>query len=197
MLRFNIVKLLLHPKSILILNVLSMPKYCCAQILLLFGYLGTVKVMLPVTLISLAPLSILMQMELTDSSMKRVEVARTEIQKCDWVVIVPAAGCDFLGISCQQCGVCILYTKDYIGDTDSVLLQGQAHPLSCISIGNWRENKEDRCSQKRFLFLPGLGYFCILIFGYFKNSAVLFLAVKASETCCFQEDATLHIGSIS
>lgn len=78
MLRFNIVKLLLHPKSILILNVLSMPKYCCAQILL-FGYFGTGKVMLPVTLISLAPLSILMQMELTDSSMKRVEVARTEM----------------------------------------------------------------------------------------------------------------------
>lgn len=89
MLRLNIVKLLLPPKSILILNVLSMPKCCCAQILL-FGYFGTGKVMLPVILISLAPLSILMQMELTDSSMKRVEVARKEIwlschSPCCWL----------------------------------------------------------------------------------------------------------------
>lgn len=67
------------------------------------------------------------------------------------------------------------------GDTDRALLWGQPHPLSCIYIGNWRENKEDRWSQKRFLFLPVLGYFCILIFGYFKNSALLFLAVKATQ----------------
>lgn len=78
MLRFNIVKLLLPSESILILNVLGMPKCCCAHILL-FGYFGTGKVILPVILISVAPLSILMQMELTDSSMKRVEVAGTEM----------------------------------------------------------------------------------------------------------------------
>lgn len=59
-------------------NILSISKCCCVQILL-FGSFGTRKVVLPVVLISLAPFSMVMQMELTDSTMKRVEVARTEI----------------------------------------------------------------------------------------------------------------------
>lgn len=187
MLRLYIVKLLLPPKSILILNVLSMPKCCCAQILL-FGYFETGKVMLPVILISLASLSILMQMELTDSSMKRVKVARTEMwlschSRCCWLWLaghfLPAVW-----------GLCMYRWYWYCPAL-------RPAPLFCLYIGNWRENKEDRCSQKSFLFLPVLGCFWVLRFGYFKNFAVLFLAVKATKTCCFQEDAALHIGSIS
>lgn len=69
---------ILPQKSVLILNIRSIPKCGCGQILL-FGYFGTRKVMLAVILISLAPLSIIMQMQLTDNGLKRVEVARTEI----------------------------------------------------------------------------------------------------------------------
>lgn len=78
MLRLSIGKIILPQKSVLILNIRSIPKCGCAQILL-FGYFGTRKVMLAVILISLAPLSIIMQMQLTDNGLKRVEVARTEI----------------------------------------------------------------------------------------------------------------------
>lgn len=51
MLRLNIVKMTLPQESILILNILSIPKCCCAQIFL-FGYFGTRKVMLPVILLT-------------------------------------------------------------------------------------------------------------------------------------------------
>lgn len=102
MLRLNIVQMILPPKSILILNILRIPKCCCAQILL-FGYFGTGKVMLPVILISLV----------CDNAngvdRQRYEKGRsgkdgnlTELSQ------VPTASCDFMGINRQNCIFCTL-----------------------------------------------------------------------------------------
>ena len=102
----------------------SIPKCCFAQVLL-FGYLGTRKVMLPVILISLALLSITMQMKLTDSSMKRVEVARAEIWlNCHRSLLATHS---FMCINWQKC---IFYT-------DVALLYSTSLPPYC-----WKEKKQ-------------------------------------------------------
>lgn len=80
----------------LILNTLSIPKCCCAQILL-FDYFGTRKVMLPVILILLAPLSIIMQMGVDRQQYEKRRSGKdrnlTDLSQ------VPTASCDFVGIN--------------------------------------------------------------------------------------------------